>query len=738
MASQLSSNSAGKAWEQATSKVQSGPENFMRRRRAGGALCLATSALALTASPAQAQVTADAATADTLTAAEATATDSPPANEAPVDGAVVYTPADFARYAPRSALDMVLQIPDFTLEESSEDRGLGQASENVLINGQRVSGKSNDARSVLGSIAASDVQRIEVVDGASLNVPGLTGRVANVIAESGAFRFQYQWNAQFRRNVPDQLGNVTLSASGRVGASDVTLSFTNDAFRRGGVGPELITDANGTLLIRRDERSVFEADYPRLAGTLRRLWPDGTILNLNLSGGLYYFRARFNAAGTEFPALLRYDEQFRNREDEWNIEGGGDVEFDVGSGRLKFIFLQRYEDSPFVTRFTSLDRTAGAVATGSRFDRTVIDGETVLRSEYSWRGGGGDWQASIEGAYNFLDNQAALFRLQPDGSYLNAPIDGANVFVDEWRGEALLTRGMTLARGLNVQLTGGGEFSRIRSTGTNGLTRSFFRPKGTLRLTWAPDARWTVNAEFRRAVGQLSFFDFASRVDLENNNNSAGNRELVPDQSWRARLQATRSFGGLGSLTVGGYHEWITDIIDQVPITATTEGVGNLPRARRWAVTFSGTLNLDPLGAPGARLNFSGELRDSSVRDPLTGTPRRISEDLNRLINVEFRHDWPGTDFAWGAALYEERYRPVFRLDQVSSSWLSRPITSVFAEHKDIAGMTVRLGLRNILLARDDIRRDVYVTRRNGPLDFRERQIRNIYPIVTLNISGSF
>lgn len=693
--------------------------------------CIAASTLTLYAGPAVAQTT------DSPAMPADAPLDAPPSETTTAAGTIVYTPADFARYAPRSALDMVLQIPDFTLEESSGDRGLGQASENVLINGQRVSGKSNDARSYLGSIPASTVQRIEIVDGATLNIPGLTGRVANVIAESGAFRFQYQWNAQFRRNVPDQLTNATLSASGRIGASDVTLSLTNDAFRRGGVGPELITDANGNVLIRRDERSRFEGDYPRLVGTLRRQWADGTILNLNMSGALYYFRGAFDAQGTEFPSLLRYDERFRNREDEWNLEGGGDIEFALGGGRLKLIGLQRYEHSPFVTLSTSRDRTPGAVTVGSRFDRTIDDGETVVRAEYSWRSGG-DWQASVEGAYNFLDNQSAFFSLRPDGSFVNIPFDGANVFVDEWRAEALLTHGTTLARGLNVQLTGGGEFSRIRSTGTGALTRSFFRPKGTLRLTWTPDQRWTVNAEFRRAVGQLSFFDFASRVDLENNNSSAGNRELVPDQSWRARLQATRSFGALGSLTIGGYHEWITDIIDQVPITATTEGVGNLPSARRWAVTFSGTLNLDPLGIPGARFNFSGELRDSRVRDPLTGEARRISEDLHRLINAEFRHDWPGTDFAWGAQLYEERYRPFFRLDQVSTSWLSRPVTTVFAEHKDVAGMTVRLGLRNLLQARDDIRRDVFVARRNGPLDFRERQIRNIYPIVTLTVSGSF
>jgi hypothetical protein len=43
----------------------------------------------------------------------------------------VFLPADFERFAPKTALDMVNQLPGFTLVSASSDRGLGQASENV-------------------------------------------------------------------------------------------------------------------------------------------------------------------------------------------------------------------------------------------------------------------------------------------------------------------------------------------------------------------------------------------------------------------------------------------------------------------------------------------------------------------------------------------------------------------------------------------------------------------------------
>ena len=328
--------------------------------------------------------------------------------------------------------------------------------------------------------------------------------------------------------------------------------------------------------------------------------------------------------------------------------------------------------------------------------------------------------------------------MQPDRSYLPVAFAGANVFVDEWRAEALITRGWPLATGLTVQATLGGEYSRLRQAGPDGQTRTFWRPKGSAALTWTATPRMTVNAELRRNVGQLSFFDFTASVDLQNNNATAGNRQIVPEQSWRAAMRVTRSLGAAGSLTLGGYHEWITDIVDAIPLSATEEGIGNLPSARRWGLTFSGTIVFDSLGWQGVRLTASGEIRDSSVRDPVTGATRRISEDLVRTANVELRHDIPGTELAWGAELFTERYAPFFRLDEVSSSVFSEPITTVFVEHKDVFGLTVRLALRNVLNGADMSRRDIYVARRNGPIESRERQTRNIFPFIGLSINGSF
>ena len=79
----------------------------------------------------------------------------------------VFVPEDFARFAPRSALDMAEQIPGFSIRSDDGERGLGQANTNVIINGQRISGKSNGPVSALQRIPADEVVRLELVDGAT-------------------------------------------------------------------------------------------------------------------------------------------------------------------------------------------------------------------------------------------------------------------------------------------------------------------------------------------------------------------------------------------------------------------------------------------------------------------------------------------------------------------------------------------------------------------------------------------
>ena len=113
----------------------------------------------------------------------------------PVTGKRIYTAADFARFAPKTAYDMLAQVPSFTIRTAdTTERGLGQASENVIINGERIANKSGGAVDQLKKVPAANVERIEIVDAASLGIAGLSGQVANVmLKQSAASSGQFDW-----------------------------------------------------------------------------------------------------------------------------------------------------------------------------------------------------------------------------------------------------------------------------------------------------------------------------------------------------------------------------------------------------------------------------------------------------------------------------------------------------------------------------------------------------------------
>ncbi len=654
----------------------------------------------------------------------------------------VYVPADFTRFAPRSALDMLRNVPGFTIISQDQGRGLGQANDNVLVNGERISSKSDDVFAQLGRITPNRVARIEIVDGATLGIPGLSGQVANVITQGGgiAGRFEYRavWRPHFAKTT---YGGGEVSLSGSTRRLEWTAAYTHGT-GRGGAGTgdgegSIITDRFGTVIERRDPLIQFIGEFPRLAGTLKWDGPGSLVANFNAN-----YNLNFNGLNNpEFRDLVigtDYLRDLKNRNRGRGYEIGGDVDLALGPGRLKLIALDRANHNRFYVN--SINRFVdNSTSTGSRFEQVSDTGERIGRAEYRWDMAGGSWQVDAEAAFNRLDQTGRLFTLNPAGQFAEVPFPGGSGGVTEDRYEVILNHNRTLAPGLSMQISAGGEYSQLAQTAAGGLTRTFLRPKGSATLAYTAMPGLDLSLKVSRTVGQLSFGDFLANVNLNQNTANAGNVLLVPQQAWEADFEARKNLHAWGSATFRLFGRWIEDFIDIVPVTGG-ESRGNIVGgATLYGASVNSTINLDPIGWKGAKINANARIERSNLPDPLTLIGRPFSSHNWTSGDIGLRYDIPRSDWAMGGGFQWSLNRQYVRLFEVGQDYEGPIYTSAFIENKNVFGLTVNLNVFNLTGGQSIFNRTVYTGLRDqNPIATIERRRLPVSSIWRIQVRGSF
>ncbi|MEP4053429.1 MAG: hypothetical protein ABJN22_14395 [Litorimonas sp.] len=652
-----------------------------------------------------------------------------------------YDAAFFEQYAPRNALDMIDQIPGYQLRGADNRRGLGQGGANVLINGERLTGKS-DVGSQLTRIVAESVVRIEIKDGASLDIPGLSGQVANIITKATGSTGTWSWAPEFRERQPVNLTHAHLTLSGTKGNLSYTAELRNESNRNGDWGPETLTAADGTVFEIRDELGRYNYDGPGVVLDLNWKPKEDHVGNLNLEYNktnstqtVRSSRRAQTARGEDLETV------FNGGENEWNAKIGADYELPLtigflGEGKLKAIGYYRFERSPTRSQF-SVFSSDGEQQSGSIFDRLADESESIARAEYSWAPvEGRDWTFGVEGAFNVLDIESDL-RVLEDGAFVEQTLTGATNRVEERRAETTLTHSRALSPKWDLQVSAGVEYSKLEVVGER--SDDFVRPKGFIRATYKPKEGTSVRFDVERRVGQLSFFDFIASVDIVDNIDRAANVDLVPQQDWRAGIEFDKDFGQGFTVNVNPYVRFIEDLVDRIPIGDDGDAVGNIDNAALWGVDFNTSIKGARWGWEGTQFDLDIQWRDSRVDDPVTLNSRQISRDLKTFWHARMRHDIPDTQWAYGAGVREYADYKGFRLFTTDDPTLERPITYAFVEHKDVFGMKVKAELINLIDSSEGFTREVFTDRRDrGVLDFTEFQARKFGPILNVEFSGTF
>ena len=648
----------------------------------------------------------------------------------PQGDGTVYERAYFDQFAPQNADDMLERVPGFVIRGGEGGaRGFGQASLNVLINGRRPSTKSVDIDDILSRISPERVVRIEVVDGATLDIPGLTGDVANIVTQNFGLTGNWEYAARFEEGTEPQLLDAEASVTVSRGDATLTLSANSGQFTFTEDGDEQFFLADGSLIEDRFEDRVFENQRPELDATFNWTPPSGDVLNLsaNISKQNRNFDERQFSEAVGPGGITGQNVRF-DGEDEIEFELGGDYEFGVGpdnwGGRLKMIGLYRYEDSAFISRVG--DFRQGLAPTFAEFLQDVVEREAIARSELTWDEGA--WQLSGEYAFNGLE---------ADSEFNGDAFPGVEVEEDRIQGALAHNRKLgdwDLAASL------GAEYSEIRVPSNPAAeARSFVRPRGFLTAARDIGAKLRLDLRAERQVGQLNFFDFVSDLDLDEGRDDAGNERIVPTQSWFLQAAVERSDPKGLSWRLAPELSIIEDPIDVIVLPGGGEGPGNLDStAYSYGVRGNFTLVLDEQ-VKGLRLSGNGLYIDSDIEDPLTAERRIFNNFAAWFYSLQLRHDIANTPFAYEINFQEtDNDIRLFRRDQVLQFSPLSPRLGVTVEHKDVLGMNLRLRLDNVIEGQERRARTLFLDDRLGPVSRTETRLRKRGMRLSVVLSDTF
>lgn len=635
-----------------------------------------------------------------LMAAAIPGVEAQPVGAAPQDDTTIsYCQGFFAQYPnATSVLDIIRRIPAgqrIIQSSSSGARGFATNDDRILIDGKRLTGKSNDSEASLERITIDQVECVEIIRGTSPDIKTSGGNsLINIILKKGEKKGSGTWKVDGEIVKGDAALGGLLSYGGKIGKLDYQLSAKRRDQRRTFMLTEFqFTGTDMLDQVKRERDGIINAQDKFSANLTYQLSDDHRIA-LN---GLYLdWDVETRAPGTLFDPgglMTGISERF-TVEDQAEWEVGGDYEGAFGDN-ITFKLLGLYSVTDWAMLFgEDLVVTGAAPVDDFQFTRSQHATETIARPSLKWKiSGKHELEFGSEFAVNRLDSTLAFFQ-RMGGVLTEIPVPGANTSIKETRDESyvLHTFKPNTKTTLETKLTA--EYSKIEQTGDTALTRDFFFLKPSIEFRYDLTANQQVQISAMRNIKQLNFGDFAASAN-DDTNTFSGNSELVPEKEWKVTASYEKRFkDDAGRILITGSYQNIQDRIELIPLTDLSgnviSAVGNVGNASFMELEIEGAVRLKRLGMPNVLIEPRLTLTKSSVTDPFTGMKRELNNLRNIYFRTEMRHDLTDWGLSYGGVFAIGDTRMLNDIDETSllNDFL---FTSVFAEYQIFKGVTLRL-----------------------------------------------
>lgn len=651
------------------------------------------------------------------------------------DGSIVtYQRAEFEKYSPVTLIDILERIPGVPaiLNQGRRggpgggggQRGFGSGGDQILINGKRLSAKSNSIRDILARTSAAQVERVELIRGATdgLDVQS-QGLVINVVLMDGANQSSFFWKLGSLYMVGEDVSPLfEASYKSKIGKLDYTFAIEGERKHGYFDRDEVYFDADNT----RTGQQNMDGDYLykgiNPTANLTYNFEGGSIINLNGNFKTVQFENdQYRVETGDDASNLYWDgaEAFT----EWEI--GGDAETKLGSlGKLKILFLKnRNKNKYFTTKRYD----------GIGDDRYLYNDEDIdfERTEEILRGSltknitkKQSLEIGGEGAFNGFYQNFENYDREAKGDPLVLTTTN-NIKIKEKRFEIFAHHNYTISPSLVLQSSLTTEFSQItaKSFFEDGSVKidddkfTFFKPRVNFRYDLNDRNQIRLLAE--KKVSQLEFFHYITFFDQQTEEFKSGNTSIKPQQTWdfSAAYEYRLPSDG-GTIEAKVFYKYYKDYITRIdfteyqgfggnpisesaffalpPDTALrneidfTSKSGNIDKASSIGFEVKSNLRLGFIGLPEAQLGLSYNYERKRYISPFTGETLPFNWNADHEVKINFRHDLTDYNFSYGG---EATFVSSFQNNDINYSWVWQPDDQfeIFAEYKLFGAMKLRV-----------------------------------------------
>ncbi|MEX0619023.1 MAG: TonB-dependent receptor [Pseudohongiellaceae bacterium] len=636
-------------------------------------------------------------------------------------GNSVVFPADhFDQYAPVSVNDMINRIPGINQAlggGGGNRRGLGSGANEILINGQRMAGKSNEGRDQLSRIAADQVDYIEIIRGTSDDVAVRGGdQTLNIVLLDSLSRRSINAELNMDRyhdGTLDPGGNVAVS--GQDGAFNYLFSAEAEPRYNNRVRNEQSYNSDHVLTETRYEEDIRDETRFEFSTNLGYQFTHD-VFQLN---ALYGFRnppSEIDRLITDYTGsqaeIFRESEERDFERSNWEV--GGDYEHTFNNGSLyRFLFIVNDSEGESV-------RERYQEFSGSRNKDLYLydysrDRERIARTSYIWNFTDSQGlEIGVEGAQTIRDSDLRMGLDTAQGTpsdltggLIPVTIANADSRVEEMRYETFVMHSWQLNDRMTLESGFIHETSEITQTGDvfNDRSFDFLRPKMDYRFDITPAMQ--LRATVEKDVSQLSFSDFSTSTDNsdDDQNTQAGNPDIRQEQAWLYELNLEyRLPNNVGVLNSRVFYRDIEDYIDRVDVTVDPQDPlsarGNIGDAERYGIDLDVSTRLGFIGLSDALLTTGLAVSDSRVTDPFLGIERRTSNNGRGFARLGFRHDLPALGmnygFNYGHPLNGGSGRESIDIIDIEVD-RNEPQLNLFLEKQAFNDLTFRFDIQNAL-----------------------------------------